>query len=55
MVDGTILQVPRGGRQAKRFAPAEPGDIVEVDSTQDHVALLVRARPEVRLSLHETR
>ena len=56
MVDGTVLQVPRGGRQAKRFAPAtEPGDIVEVDSTEDHVAMLVRARTEVRLSLYETR
>jgi hypothetical protein len=55
MVDGTILQVPRGGQQAKRFAPAEPGEIVEVDSTEDHVAMLVRVRTEVRLSLYETR
>jgi Zn-dependent protease with chaperone function len=55
MVDGTILRVPRGGRHAKRFAPEEPGDVVEVDSTEDHVAMLVRARTEVRLSLYESR
>jgi Zn-dependent protease with chaperone function len=56
MVDGTILHVPRGGRQTTRFAPAaEPGDIVDLDSTEDHVAMLVRGRTEVRLSLHETR
>jgi hypothetical protein len=55
MVDGTILQVPRGGRQAKRFAPEGLGDIVEIDSTENHVAMLVRTRTEVRLSLYETR
>jgi len=55
MVDGTVVQVPRGGRHAKRLAPAEPGDIVEVDATEDHVALLVRARTDVRLSRYESR
>ena len=56
MADGTVLQVPRGGGQARRFAPAaEPEDIVELDSTQDHAALLVRARDDVRLSLYEAR
>ena len=56
MVDGTILHVPRGGRQTTRLAPAaEAGDIIGLDSTEDHVAMLVRGRTEVRLSLHETR
>jgi hypothetical protein len=56
MADGTILHVPRGGGQTMRFVPAaEPGDIIGLDSTEDHVALLVRGRTEVRLSLHETR
>jgi Peptidase family M48 len=55
MADGAILQVPRRGQHAKRFGPAEAGDIVEVDSTEDHVAMLVRTRAETRLSLYETR
>ena len=56
MVDGTILHVPRSGRETTRFAPvAEAGDIVDLDSTEDHVAMLVREQAEVRLSLRGTR
>jgi hypothetical protein len=52
--DGTILQAPRGGWQARRFAPApEAGDIVEVASTEGHVAALVRTRTQARLWLYE--
>jgi hypothetical protein len=55
MGDGTVLQVPRNGGPARRFAPAEPEDITELDSTENHAAVLVRAGGEVRLSLYEAR
>jgi len=56
MADGTILHVPRGGGQTTRFVPAgEPGDIVGLDSVENHVAVLVRDRTETRLSLYESR
>jgi hypothetical protein len=56
MVDGTVLHVPHRGRQTTRFAPAaEPGDLIGLDSTEHNVAMLVRGRTEVRLSLYETR
>jgi hypothetical protein len=55
MADGAIVRVATGARHATRFAPLESGEIVEIDSTDTHVATLVRARTEVRLSLYETR
>jgi hypothetical protein len=56
MMDGEILRIPRGGRQALRFTPApEPGHVIEMDSTTDHVALLMRTRAETRLALHPAR
>ena len=56
MVDETVLHVPRRGRPPTRFAPAAgPGDLIDLDSTEEHVAVLVRGRTEVRLSLYETR
>ena len=55
MADGVIVRVVAGARHATRFTPLEPGEIVEIDSTDTHVATLVRAKTEVRLSLYETR
>jgi hypothetical protein len=55
MVDGTILEAPRHGEPARRFAAAALGDIGELVSTDHHVATLVRAGKDVRLALYETR
>ena len=56
MMDGGIWKIPRGGRQAQRLTAApEAGDILEMDSTDDHVAMLVRTRAETRLALHAAR
>jgi Zn-dependent protease with chaperone function len=56
MMDGSVLQLPRGAPHAKRFTLAtEAGDVVEVDSTENHVAMLIRAGTEARLALYEAR
>jgi hypothetical protein len=55
MADGTALQVPRGLRQGTRFTPRVFGEIVEISSTDAHLAMLQRAGTEVRLSLYAIR
>jgi len=55
MPDGAVLEIPRGARQGTRFTPRAAGDIVEISSTDRHLAMLLRSANEVRLSLYESR
>jgi len=50
--DGAVLQIPRGARQGTRFTPRMFGDILEISSTDGHLAMLQRSGNEARLSLY---
>jgi hypothetical protein len=50
--DGAVLQIPRGARQGTRFTPRMFGDIVEISSTDGHLAMLQRSGNEARLALY---